>query len=320
MGNDTLTREFGVKEINPDLLGLDAPYPSDQRAIWTKAFEIKKLSWLTDYKLGGVTVLPAAGFLTLAAEALLQLHEARGITHLGVILRQVHINSILIAQEKNEAAKILTELHPVPRSSEKWWSFTISSVVGDVSTIHATGRIAGLPEISIPNPKFDEFSVASMEDQDTRPWYDKFAEEGLQLGPQFRSLTKIYNDGATKSCRTLAETRLLSRNDGVGHDQHSNYLLHAITLDSLLQTALISSAGGSISRLGVKFPVSIEAVEIMLPPPATFSSSCRIYAKSTSVGLGMVRCDAELRSSTRLVLIKMGDIQCVPAFEDDAYR
>ncbi|OKL57592.1 hypothetical protein UA08_06954 [Talaromyces atroroseus] len=316
MGNDTLAPKPGVKSINRDLLEFKVSDQSERRSSWTNVITVKELPWLDDHKLGSTTVFPAAGYLTLAAETLLQLHRARETTFLGVTLRQVDICRILVIQEENDDASIVTELRPARSSSvEEWWSFKICSFVGSNTTIHATGQIAGLSEISVPNPTFDKFSIASMEDQPRQAWYDKLAEEGLRLGRQFQSLARIYNDGAQGLCRTISETRLFSRNDGVGQSRHSNSLLHPITLETLLQTALIASAGGVISNFEAKVPVAVETVEIMLPPPATFSSSCRMYADSRSIGLGVFSIDAELRSLSRLVLIKMSNIRCVPAFE-----
>lgn len=291
------------------LLGLKVSGLSEQSFLWRNVLDMEKLSWINDHKLGNTVVFPGAGYLALAAEALIQLQKSPETAFLGVILRKVHISNVLTLQEDKGGVEIFTEIRPTPISgvdvSRKWWSFKISSVVDTVSTTHATGQVAGKFEVLTPNPRFAKLSIESMEDQATRTWYDKFAKEGLRFGPRFQSLTKVYNDGAKKLYRSISETCLNH------HEEHPKYLIHPINLDALLQTGLIASAGGSVSRLGAEVPVVIESLEILIPPSTGVENQCTVFADSTSVGFGVINVNAELRSSSGLVLAQLGNVRCV---------
>ncbi|QKX55823.1 uncharacterized protein TRUGW13939_02921 [Talaromyces rugulosus] len=299
------------KHGNHELLGSLVPGISEQSSQWRAVLNTKDVPWLDDHKLGSSTVFPGAGYLALATEALFQLQQSNRSGIQGVTFRQVHISNVLVLNEDTDV-DLFTDLRPAQISSvsnsEKWWSFEISSVADNVSTIHANGQIAIRLENCFPSPKFEGLSVESMEEQATRTWYDRLTKEGLRFGLHFQSLSKIYNDGAKILSQTISETDLLP--DGL-RDQEPNYLIHPITLDALLQTSIIASAGGSVSRLKAKVPVSIGSVDIIMPSATDYQGPCTIYADSTNVGFGVVNVNAELRSSSETVLVRINDIRMV---------
>ena len=307
----------GREHIRHDLLGSRVLGTAESTSQWRNVLKVKEVPWLEDHKLGSTIVFPGAGYLALAVEALSQIQKSTGSVFPGVIFHQVHIQNVLVLEE--QGMEVFTDLKPSQISgvsaSGKWWQFEITSLAAKMSTVHASGLIAVLGEASAPNERLN-FSLDTMEEQATRTWYDRLAKEGLRFGPTFRSMTKIYNDRAKKVCRTVSETQLL-RGGGSGKDVQSEYFVHPITLDALLQTAIIASAAGSVPRLRAKVPVTIGTAEIMATTPEEAEKLCTIYADSESVGFGTININAELRDLSGRILARVGDVRAIAYDEND---
>jgi len=296
-----------------DLLGTRLLGTTPQNAQWKNQLKVEQVPWLADHKLGNTMIFPGAGYLVLAMEALAQLQNSSGCSLPGVIFHQVHIKNMLVLDDESDHMDIFTELKPSQISglttSANWWEFNITSVTSNMATVHACGSIAVLSEAPVPSPRL-KFSIDSMEAQATRTWYDKLAKEGLRFGPNFRSLTKIYNDRAKRVCHTVSETPFI----GGGAFQNvtqSQYLIHPITLDALFQTAIIASAGGSVPRLRGRVPVTISKAEIMAISNSKATEVCSIFADSENVGFGTININGEIRDSAGQVLVRIEDLRAI---------
>ncbi|KAG9237170.1 reducing type I polyketide synthase 10 [Amylocarpus encephaloides] len=314
-----VSADFRAREhARHDLLGSKVLGTAERTSQWRNVLRVKEVPWLEDHKLGSTMVFPGAGYLALAAEALSQVQKSAGADLPGVIFHQVHILNVLVLEDEKHGMEVFTELRPSPissaTSSGKWWQFEITSLAAKMSTIHASGMIAVHGESTIPNPRFD-YSLESMEEQAIRTWYDKLAKEGLRFGPTFRSLTKIYHDRARKVCRTVSETQLL-QGGVVDEVKQSPYLVHPITLDALLQAAIIASAAGSIPKLRGKVPVTIGTATILAATPDEAKGLCTIYADSEDRGFGTININAELRSTSGRILASVGDVRAI-AYEEN---
>ncbi|KAH8647580.1 ketoacyl-synt-domain-containing protein [Tricladium varicosporioides] len=312
--------DFRNREIpRHDLLGSRVVGIANRTAQWRNILRVQELPWLEDHRLGTTMVFPGAGYLALATEALSQVSQSAGLRPTGVSFRDVHILNVLVLQDEKVGVEIFTEIQPQQISgastSGEWWQFEITSVVDNSSTIHASGMIAVRHEEPNKTDRFF-FSAEDLEEQATRTWYDKLAKEGLRFGPSFRSLTKLYNDRSKSKCRTVAETTLMRGGASAGGHQ-SGYMVHPITLDALLQTAIIASAAGSVPRLRGKVPVTIGTVEMSIDPTILSSDQCMIYADSEDVGFGTININAELRSPQERVVARVSNVRAI-SYEEGA--
>jgi acyl transferase domain-containing protein/NADPH:quinone reductase-like Zn-dependent oxidoreductase len=296
-----------------DLLGSRISDAAPQTMQWRNVLKVDEVPWLEDHRLGSTMVFPGAAYLALPAEALSQVQKSAGSTFSGIKFKDVHIQNVLVLEDDKHGMELFTELRPsqmsIVSTSGAWWQFEITSLAENMTTVHASGLIAVLNEVSALSQRVN-FSNEVMEEQATRTWYDKFTREGLRFGPSFRSLTKIFNDRSKKICRTVSETQLLC-GGGSGIDGQSMYMIHPVTLDALLQTAIIASASGSVPRLRGKVPVKIGTAEISATAFESAGDICTIYADSESVGFGTININTELRSPTGHVLASMGDVRAV---------
>ena len=299
------------KHPRHDLLGSQVPGGSGHVASWRNVLRIEDVPWLEDHKLGRTVVFPGAGYLAMAIEALCQLQDIHISDTPKLILRQVHLVKVLILSHGTTGVEIFTQLRQAPvsnaTSSKKWWQFEISSFVDGVSAVHASGSIA-VETASHPMDRGLESPEDLMESQATRIWYDKLAREGLNFGPYFQSLTEVKNDRARKVCRTISRTHLFHAHEDV-EERQSRYLVHPITMDALLQTAIIASTAGTIENLHGKVPVSIGGAQIVALESLNPAETCTIHAVSEPVGFGVTIISAELLNQDDRVLVQFDNVR-----------
>ncbi len=296
-----------------DLLGSRVAGDLSGRASWRNRLKVKEVHWLQDHKLGPTTVFPASAYVTMAVEGLCQIREMN-YSHASLIkLHQVHILNVLILLDDSEEVEIITHLEPAKisniTSSSTWWHFEISSNSTDRSIIHANGLI----QLDRMQPKICPIYLIpeeTMEKQATRTWYDKLEQEGLHFGPTFRSLAEIQTDRRRTSARTISKT-IIRRGSGSGLDQQSKYAIHPISLDAMLQTAIIASAMGNIRNLQGKIPVSIGSLEIATGDLVDLGAVCTIRAGSEKVGVSTVILGAELEDPQGHIIAQIRNVRAI---------
>lgn len=258
-------------------------------------------------------MFPGAGFLAIAAEALCQVHYTHHFDCPTLTFRQVKLVELLTLSNNKAEVELFTQLRPARLSSiatsNTWWFFHVSSQVEGTSSVHANGFI-GFDSMTQSMTRNISISDTVMEQQAVRSWYDKLASEGLSFGPSFQSLTEIYNHRAKKLYHCTSKTRLLQGGSREENGE-SGYVLHPITIDALLQTAIIASTTGSIQDLRAKVPVEIGYAQIRAPNPANVTASSTIRAVSENVGFGTAKISVELDDTDGLPLVQLRDVRLV---------
>ncbi len=95
-------------------------------------------------------MFPAAGYITMAIEAMSQLHHETEIVSdiVGYSLRSVGISSTLRVPDDELGVEMILDMHPTKltnsKGSSKWFEFNISSVMpsSDNWTEHCSGLIS----------------------------------------------------------------------------------------------------------------------------------------------------------------------------------
>jgi hypothetical protein len=243
----------------------------------------------------------------------LQLHDHP--TTGSVVVRHMHLmNMLVLPTSEKEAIELSTVLEPEENSitsvSKTWWRFQISSYAAGSCTVHAKGRIsinttgATLNScISLP-PNF------AKEEQATRTMYNRLAAQGLSFGPLFQSMKNIFTDRHRKL--HFAESKVSFLNGGdPATTGYSTYTVHPITIDSLLQTAIVASCKGVSNDLYGKVPVEIGNLEMLLDGSSAPSSLYYVRASSTKVGFDAVQLAGELEDPTGRIVLKAMDLRAI---------
>ena len=90
-----------------------------------------------------------------------------------------------------------------------------------------------------------------------------------------------------------------------------NYIIHPITIDALLQTALVASSGGLTSQLRCMVRTAIEQDLFRAADAAVTEPPTTIDAISKNVGPGSINVAAELRAASGAVLVQVKDVSAV---------
>lgn len=108
-----------------DLLGRKILESSDVEPIWRNILRLADVPWLRDHIVGPDVVFPAAGYISMAGEAIRQhLHAPCGYT-----VRKVHIDTALVLKS-DRPTEIITTLRPqmlTTNLESKLYEFSISS-------------------------------------------------------------------------------------------------------------------------------------------------------------------------------------------------
>ena len=307
-----ISSEYRQRAFTPhELFGSRAPSGSKSTALWRNFLRVNEVPWLQDHKLGGALVFPAAAYLAMAIEALLQ--ECQVSHYSSILLKQVHLKSLLVLPPEKEGIEIFTSLRPNDPSrtisSDSWWDFEITSYAANVSTLHVTGSIRISTDDSPMKPK-TTFSEKSFERQATRTWYEKLNREGLCFGPSFRSLSQIFTDRSKRMSCAVAKTILFQKNNK-DFDQRSSYIVHPVNIDSMLQVGIIASASGTVGELHSKIPVFIDQLRISAAISSDASDESSIRGSSESAGFGTAILSADFENHTGQHLMQMSGVRVV---------
>ncbi|PYI07025.1 putative polyketide synthase [Aspergillus sclerotiicarbonarius CBS 121057] len=235
---------------------------------WRNLLRLDNVPWLRDHQLSNTPVFPAAGYLAMAAEALLQVavSPGAGLAEQTVALRHVELPSALPLAELTPI-ELYTELRPhalsTVSSSRDWWDFQIASLVDDSPTIRARGTVRLEPGWGIDDSRLPS-ATCRVDAHSKRLWYEGITKAGLGYGPAFQHMQEVCtsNPKGTLYCEARVET-LHPQFEGV--QSAPRYLLHPALLDTLLQAGLVASTGGHLQSMVAKVPTRLEYVRLRQP-------------------------------------------------------
>ncbi|KAI9781322.1 MAG: Type I Iterative PKS [Peltula sp. TS41687] len=298
-----------------DLLGLQVLGSNGVVTIWRNTLRVRDIPWVESHKLGRDIVFPAAGYIAMAIEAISQLTSKTKVDASSFTLRHVNIVKALPlpADENDQGVEVFTTMSPTKLSgttnSAKWFDFEVTSFENGKSTVHATGMIsvqvdtevfaAGLP------PEKIEFTELA-----THDWYEQFVQVGLNFGPAFQSMQKIEIDQKRRLMRARSTVEYLDGGLFAGLTQ-STYIMHPITIDSMLQTALVASSAGIISNLACMVPTVIEHARLTAPINRDGVSSWLVDATSEPTGPGSIQISSELHDGQGQVCGQLTNVSAV---------
>ena len=94
-------------------------------------------------------------------------------------------------------------------------------------------------------------------------------------------------------------------------EEDTNYIIHPITMDAMLQTAIIAGTGGSIQRLRAPIPSTIQHVVIRAASSLTPPKAHYVHARAESVGYSTTVISAEFYSQQGHVCAQLKNVRLV---------
>ena len=296
-----------------DILGRRVPGDSAHNPTWRNILRIRDVPWLRHHSLGGEAVFPAAGYFSMAMEAITQLNEDRPnpVPIHGYVLRDISIKFALVTPDDDNGIETVFSMQPSVHSEGEnqntWWDFNMSSISSDGHwKDHMTGTIAinarEKGQKRRPPPNLPQRTSG-------KTWNRALKDVGFDYGATFRDMEKIQSDG--KSFAAVSETTLKQESGiMVGESRH---VLHPSTVDSCLQLIIVSIYAGRINdmRCGA---VPIQVDEIAIWPPTAeqlASKKASAFSWTDQRGIRSFVSGSELVTQDEEVLMDIKDMRCV---------
>ncbi|KAB8271955.1 putative polyketide synthase [Aspergillus minisclerotigenes] len=243
-----MVREWRLSEVPPhELLGSRSTESTSLEPAWRQFISLENVSWLSDHIVEGKVVFPAAAYIAMAGEAILQLSP--GI--IGYTVRNA-IFKVPLVIEGYEPVEVITTLRPIKLNDftdSEWFSFTIASYDGGNWIKNCSGQVRAGALTNISPVDINQYArhVSSSK------WYDTLASLGLSYGAQFRGLQDISVDPQGGKAMAKANNKVGSLG--------CPYNLHPTMIDQCLQLMSVAGAAGLPRRITTgAIPASIDQI------------------------------------------------------------
>ncbi|MFF3772979.1 amino acid adenylation domain-containing protein [Streptomyces sp. NPDC002232] len=224
---------------------------SSLQPTWESRLDTERLAYLSDHRIEGSAVFPAAGYLEMAAQAV------RAMTGGGLAaLADVEFSRALFLPE---GASATVQLAFAPEEA----GFTIASLAAGAGdgvperTVHARGVVRSGQPCRVTGP-LDAVSVRARSERriDRAACYEELAALGYQYGPAFQAIDEVW-------CGPGEALALIRPTPAIGADAADCHA-HPVLLDACFQTMLTALSPGGGRSGGIRLPVGIE--ELRLDP------------------------------------------------------
>lgn len=256
-------------------------------------------------------MLPAAGYMALAIEALRQIHEKHDDHITGVTLRDVVITTALVIPDTDSGIEIQLRFQKSiwSNNSAIWYSFAVETISEGKWRIHCEGIITNHSNSQItPSVKGPQIDLSKLTQKVSgKRWYDAFDRVGFQYGPSFRNLgqvrTNINHHKAVASVQVRSSSGLMKG--------ESRYGLHPSTVDACIQLVMVASNAGRHKEMpyGV-VPIQLEEVSVWLPLNEV-NSNGQAIAWTDKLDGRISNTQIQLSTASGQVILEMRNIRCI---------
>lgn len=246
-----LSREYrSRKHPSHDLLGSRVIASPDSQPSWRILLSTERLPWLQDHVVDNFIVFPAAGYMTMAIQAIQQLDQDRrqDLKPKGYRLKNVSFKKTLtIPKDDKSVETILTFQYS---DSNENWSFSVSSMSDQGKwQDHCSGIISAVFENDkdeieqqreaeferkSQSSRLEDAAVACTNVISHKDLYSQMAATGNQYGPTF-AINNEVRMATFQSLNDLIIPDIATKMPGGYMQPH---LIHPTTLDGIIQSCL----------------------------------------------------------------------------------
>ncbi len=238
----------GLGELSSShpLLGAHMELPSGRDHVWQADVGTDVCPWLTDHKVHGQPILPAAAFAEIALAAG---SEALGLPAHSVSVMQLEVEQML---PLDGHTRITTQLTGNADGSAR---VEIHSRSGSGWSRHAVAKIASVQPNSVAAAPSTSLKAGGTE-VSAADFYATLRQTGQHHGPAFAALTRIvrHADGGSSTEITVPQEA----------PRHPGFRVHPVMLDAALQSMAAAMPDRTVARAAEisYLPVSFEMIRV----------------------------------------------------------
>ncbi|KAJ6021109.1 lovastatin nonaketide synthase, partial [Penicillium herquei] len=225
---------------------------------WRNILSAREISWLRNHQIENQTILPAAGYVCMAIEAISHYAKDSKIGLIGI--RDFHIDRAIVFNDSSPEIETLINLRIVSRTDESItaeFSCSSGAVHERKSTMafNTSGTVevkfASLEPQALPPVDLDDLSLSEV---DSDRFYNFLSAVGYNYTEPFRGITEIRRKADYATGRIL---------DQSGSDWEDNLIVHPGMLDTALQTGFAAFCCPGDERLwSLHVPTGIRSMLI----------------------------------------------------------
>lgn len=295
-----------------DILGARIPGGSLAEPLWRNILRIRDIPWLQHHSLGGEAVFPAAGYFSMAIEAITQLNEEspKPVQIDGYVLRNISIKTALVTPNDDTGIEIMCSLRPSifgeNDAEQAWWDFNISSISeAGYGNDHMAGTIAiNVRQRDQTPTAFPNFSKRA----NGKVWNQALREVGFDYGHTFQDMDDIRTDGETYAATSKTIIKVTS---GIMEGE-SRYVLHPSTIDSCLQLIIVSIYAGRLNDVTCgAVPIQVDEIAIWIPTVEQLeNNSADVFSWTDERGIRSFVTGSRLIASNGELLVDISNMRC----------
>ncbi|KAL8919077.1 MAG: hypothetical protein Q9208_006961 [Pyrenodesmia sp. 3 TL-2023] len=313
------------------LLGAPSPYSSRHEPSWRNIIRVSEIPWIRGHLIQSNIVYPAAGFVTMAVEALAQ--RCRLDPKQGPVsrfqLKDVSISKALIIPSSPEGIETQFVLRPyntsAHRSSDHWDEFRVfSHNQSDGWSEHCRGLITasryqepteveGDGEITKASPRqFETFETAKTTCSHTADLvllYETLKGFGIGFQDAFRCIENASVGGH----ESLGHIRIPDTAAVMPAGTEHPHVIHPSTLDACMQMTTPTLLDAGMLQVPM-VPTFIEAITIASDVPKEAGKRLLVHADTRLQGKRSLKADVVARpesaSRSEPIVIEMRGLVC----------
>lgn len=195
-------RENRFRSARHSLLGSPIPGNYGNHPLWRNYLRQAEIPWMQQHVVDGSVIFPAAGYMSMAMEAIVTLSP----TFKSIFLRDMIVRSALEISDSDAGTEVVTELHALPtsskNSSDNWYRFTVCSFDENYNTVeHCHGLIRaeqGAPAAVRYLEDSEGYAASQNLTNRSRrpaPYYKELKTMGIEYGGDFELISGDVESG-----------------------------------------------------------------------------------------------------------------------------
>lgn len=302
-----LNREYRMRqEPYHDLLGVRIEASTSIEPHWRHMIGVSTLPWLADHVIDGLMIFPGAGYVCMAAQAIVQYALEKGSSTVleSLVFTNIEFLRALVVPDPPQRVEVQLSFQPVPGASPLHFHFCVAAFSEGKWHEHCKGTIEAVLDDSGNCQHMEGICPSSGNegtDLEIDELYLEMARDGNTYGPTFRGLHALrLAPDATGSVAVVKVPDIAA----VMPAQHqSKHILHPTTFDSMFHVGIpiIRNCHGSGSVMPVKIGqliVSVKAQGLSRP-----GSKLDVAATLTSSHFRATHIDMTVTSNRQTVLV-----------------